>query len=561
MAQLESTIADLSCRLRQQPNRTVQAAVAICVICGLGLAWIAGGVFARPVSYPDAGAYRFQAELFASGRLSAPCIEDRRVLPSPHLCIHDGRVMAKYPVGQPLFLAPGMWLGAWWLMPVAGSLLTVWLVFLLARDMFGERLAIWTAGLVAVSPAMIVLGVTPMSETSSRLMLAAYLLGLVRWLRGGHWGYALLTGAALGYAFNCRPLTAVAFALPGAVFWAWSVSRDRTGNLRAILAGLPPAILAFAIFFAVYLGWNAYHTGSPWQSSFNDQFPGDRIGFGVRWEGVTDHPASQYRHSISDAVRRTLWSVLPMIAHQSAGLGSYHWDLASVWTVRTDAALSCVLYLGIWCLIALPVLRGSRSRYDVLLLGILGADIVAYSFHFIDQCAYGWTVFFGRYHNEATLLAAVPLLVRGLAALGPVWAVIEGGWLLRRTVLAAVVVGAGLNTVYTSVAALSHMERRTEESVALERVVRTAAISKAVVFLTDFEHEPPPGAYPLRSLEDAGTVYYRLSGDQNWLPGRPEPWWEVRRRLFPDRIAWEFQGGPRLQRLDQSDEGRKNNLD
>lgn len=213
----------------------------------------------------DEAAYRFGAQLLASGRLAvdSPPLKlffDNRFL------VNDGRLYPAYFLGWPALEAPGVWLGATGFMNALYAGLVVPPLFLVLRRLLGEGWAVVGSGLYLVSPMLMVGAATELSHTTC-VMALAWLTWLVvvsgddeaRW-----WSHAGVAGA-FALAFFIRPSSAVAVGGPLLVWWGWGVlHRDRAPRRQAVLAFLPPAVLAAALFLLV----NWLLNGSPWLTGY-----------------------------------------------------------------------------------------------------------------------------------------------------------------------------------------------------------------------------------------------------------------------------------------------------
>lgn len=214
----------------------------------------------RPLTN-DGRAYLFQAELFASGRVTtdlgaaAPHFNARQVL------AEGGRFASKYPPGHSLLLTPGAWLSSRW--PLFGALIGArllplllqagmpWIVYALARR-FGARRPAWAAWLYALSPTPLMLGSMWLAHGTSLPMCALAVLFAVRAIdadgqgeRGRALGSAVATGLLLSIAGLARPGTALAVALP--LIGALALRPRSLARLgpAAIVAALP-ALVGFA---------------------------------------------------------------------------------------------------------------------------------------------------------------------------------------------------------------------------------------------------------------------------------------------------------------------------
>ena len=182
------------------------------------------GVYFR-FSYfePDTASYLFQAKTFAQGRLSFPAPPEQGFSSSAHINVYNGKWYSKYPFGNALMLTLGVLVRAPWLVPALLTGFTILLLYLIVRDAYGRIIAL----LRLISPGTLGIGSTWFSESVSRFYLAIYLFALIWTLKGGRWFYAAISGFALGYAFNTRPITAVAFGLAGAALTLYSLAPKR----------------------------------------------------------------------------------------------------------------------------------------------------------------------------------------------------------------------------------------------------------------------------------------------------------------------------------------------
>lgn len=131
------------------------------------------------------------------------------------------------------------------LLQVLMSTVTVWLVFLLGRDLFDRRAGLVAAGLFAFDPVFI--GYTHLlwAETQLALLNTAMLLLLLRGVREDSWRLALASGVLLGLAALTRQLM-WSFGLLAAAWILVARPRPRRGALRLAAAFLLGSVLAIA---------------------------------------------------------------------------------------------------------------------------------------------------------------------------------------------------------------------------------------------------------------------------------------------------------------------------
>jgi hypothetical protein len=309
-------------------SRILLAAAIATVACAtFGRVWFHWSPFEA-----DTTSYLFQARLLSHGRLSLPTPPALELAPSGDFNMLHGRLYSQYIWGHPAALALGVLAGVPWLVPAVETGLTLLIACLFVRRAYGERTALVAAVLMLVSPAVVGLGATWMSENTSRLALAVYLLGLVhisaRWRRGerASAGHALMVGAGLGLALCTRPLTAVAFGVPGAVFLLVAMTSGRMSWPSAVRAMIVAAV-PFCLFAASLLAYNTALTGRPLLMTEAAEQPLVGLGFGPHVGASFAEYAHPALYTPRAAIARTLRHTLPAISFNVLGWGNYRPDL------------------------------------------------------------------------------------------------------------------------------------------------------------------------------------------------------------------------------------------
>jgi 4-amino-4-deoxy-L-arabinose transferase-like glycosyltransferase len=254
--------------------------VVSCLVLFIAAGLIAELVFEQVPHIEDEVAYLFQAQVFAMGRAYVDAPFHSNCFFAPFVLDHDGRRFGKYPPGWPALLALGVRLGQPWWVNAACAAVTAALVFRLGREMHGPLAGAIASGLTATSPFVLLLSGSLMSHPACLLFLTAFLWCTWRTRRQVREGWALAAGLALGMAFAIRPFTAVAIALPSALWALWRLlgtgGVDGEGEWRRIwYMGLGFAPLAALVPLA-----NAVWTGDPLLSPYVLFWPYDRVGFG-----------------------------------------------------------------------------------------------------------------------------------------------------------------------------------------------------------------------------------------------------------------------------------------
>lgn len=315
-----------------------KAIIVICIL-GIALSTMLSGLYFRFTYFePDTVSYSFQAKLFARGKLSADAPPEYGFSSSPHINILNGKWYSKYPFGNALMLTLGEFVNAHWLIPALVTGFALLLLYLIVREAYGPRIAILAALLGLISPATLGMGSTWFSEPVSRFYLAIFLLGLIRALKGGHWFYPVISGFALGYAFNTRPIPAVAFGLAGAclaIYWM-----IRSSEKARILKAMGIFLIPFALMMGLCMAWNAYFTGNPLKFTHNAAQPYDKIGFGKRTESYDPDLENAFVFTPKWALERIWRHIIPCISFNTLGWGYYRPNLFRSYHNYTDSVVA-----------------------------------------------------------------------------------------------------------------------------------------------------------------------------------------------------------------------------
>ena len=370
----------------------------------------------------DEIAMLFQAKNFAIGRLYAPTPTVPEFFDYEFIVVDGPRWYGKYFLGPSLVLMPGIWLGVPWLIHPLLAAGAVLLIYALGHELFNDRVARVAVVLFALSSFRTSVFALMMAHPACLVAMGLFTLAMLKWVRGpANWRWALLAGFMLGFAVNCRPVTAVAMGLPVAVFAAFRVNwRQFRFSAVAVFAG------ALLLWAAVFLGYNHVLTGHAMMTPFEKWCPADHLGFGKN-VGLDYWREDDRGHSWSRALFRNGYLNLETLGHHLLGWGY----------------VTFVLLL--WPLV------GKRWRWQVLLLAsICGALIFAYLFYYTASVFAGQA----RYWSEAmpmmVLLAVVgmtqlrvvlPILCRKISL--PIRAGRSACWLLG-----AVLCGLSVRTAY-----------------------------------------------------------------------------------------------------------------
>ena len=337
-----------------KPSRSDQAgpAPASLAVAVLALLSAATAVVLSRTVFPhlsvdnDETIYRLHADALAHGHLFVPAPAVPEAFRPWLAAVSGDHYVLKYSVLVPALLAASQVLtgdSALALGAVAAGVVVM--SFLLAREVLGrDGEALLAAGLVALSPLVLVQSALLLAYMPTLLLLLTFAWGVLRGLSTGRHRLLALGGLAWGLAFAMRPYDALLFAAP-IVGWVALRRPVRRPSARAMAAFAAPVTVGLACFFA----WNNAATGSPFRLPFAVLEPDDTLGFGIRRLYPTDTGYDfGIRQGLSGAVRHGL-----LLGYWLAG-GVVLLVLAAVAVVRRSArgpagslaAVAVVLPLG-----------------------------------------------------------------------------------------------------------------------------------------------------------------------------------------------------------------------
>ncbi len=229
---------------RLTPTQRRWLIVVVAVGALLRIAW---SIYAarHPVGLHDQGLYLLHASGIADG--------DGYGFP-------NGEPTAYYPVGYPGALAGALWLARHTPLPdeayvvsagfnIVLGVLTIVLVFELARRLFDPTVGLVAAGVVAVWPNLVFHAATPLSETLFNALVVGALVVLCRrpWPKRGPEPWRLVAfGLLLGLSALVRPISLLVIPLLAGVLWL--------ATRRLATAAVGMAVVAVAIV-AVIAPW------------------------------------------------------------------------------------------------------------------------------------------------------------------------------------------------------------------------------------------------------------------------------------------------------------------
>ena len=238
-------------------------------VVGMAFAIHLGIFYCKYMFFPRSGdshAYLFQARVLLKGRLSIPSHPLREFFDSDWI-INNGRMYAQYTLGNSIMLALGYLVGAPWLVNPLLAALALIFIYRSALELFGEQIARYSVLLLLATPLYHVeLPSSYLSHAPTLFFLSIFVYYFIRSCRQGDRPWqALAAGAALGMAFNTRPMTALCASLPLLAWAGYSSLRDwRVFSRRWLFFFL--GVLPFILLF---LGANWAQNGSPFVSGYS----------------------------------------------------------------------------------------------------------------------------------------------------------------------------------------------------------------------------------------------------------------------------------------------------
>ena len=535
---------------------------------------------------PDTASYLFQAKLFTKGKISLPVppqtIDGEVTLepngmpmpeygfsPSPHINMLNGKWYSKYPFGNALMLMFGVFVNAPWLIPALATGGALFLLFLLVKETYNKPIALIAAVIALISPITAGIGSTWFSEPVSRFYLTLYLFALVRTLNGtGNVLYPLLSGFALGYAFNTRPLSAIVFGVVGAGFALYHLSKPDITNVsdeteaqnhnnlptrKHLLSRVGIFLIPFAVWVFLCMAWNHHFTGAPFTFTHTAAQPYDKMGFGKRTEGYYVDPDSGWEFKPQWAVERTWKHILPCISFNAFGWGNYHPRLLVEPKFTFGFIIDFLPLLLPWFFVLLPFFHASRNRYDFLSIALILGSLLLYAFFYFEGSTWTFTPIGARYYTEAIFLGFIPLAAKGMFILyerlkKPISENRRTGVSAIRYVAVLFYV-AGLcsmlliqNTVQSYVRIGKVYQNWSRPYQQLPPLVKKSDIHNAVIFIPR-TRDAPIGDYPFQSLEEAGIVYFKIGPNPRWGLTNSD-WQKVYKQYFTGRKAYLYEAGP-----------------
>jgi 4-amino-4-deoxy-L-arabinose transferase-like glycosyltransferase len=273
----------------------------------------------------------------------------------------------------------GLFLGAPWLIgPILGTL-SLFIFFLLLREIYPDRRT-WYLGcvLLLLSPFFLFMSSNYMNHSSTMFFVVLFLYGYQRMFTSPSSLFPLLAGFSLGYALTIRPLDACAIGLPFICVMLVSTYKNRTPGMKKLLIFFSMVFL----FICALLLYNTLTNGHPLLFGYAKKY----ASMGFLGAAQTGAP-----HTIKWGIVNTSNNLVAL------NYGIFEWPVPSL--------------IFIFMLFAIPV---KKNRWDYLCTAAFISLVAGYFFYYYQDLCFG-----PRFYYSA-LPFLIILTVRGVLAL-PEW--------------------------------------------------------------------------------------------------------------------------------------------
>lgn len=186
------------------------------VLAGIAAAAIVRYVWGswHPVPFiHDEASYLLEAQMLARGHFTAPPPALPAFFEQYHVFVTP-MYASRYPLGWPLALVPGIWVGLPVLMPLLFTAATAGLLVAAVRRLAGPVAATCAWACWIAPPIALRFRPTYLSEHLSTFLWMVGFWALWRWRDERRTRWLVILAVAIGWEAITRPLTAIAFALP-----------------------------------------------------------------------------------------------------------------------------------------------------------------------------------------------------------------------------------------------------------------------------------------------------------------------------------------------------------
>lgn len=295
----------------------------------------------------DEFSYLFQADLMSTGKLYAIPPPLPQFLQYDNIVCRD-KWYSKYTIGWPFLLSLGRIFRIEWIVdPICASISLI-LIYLICRKLFGRRAGVAGVFLVMLSPIFIFHGASYFSHSSFGLAMLAYIYGILNLDEDKKYYFSIMAGIALALALNIRPADAAVLLIGSIPLVIYAFRQKSAINLipRIIII-----LFLFGLGGGIVMFVNAHQTGDPFLMGYTKYDAEGLLGFGVKG------------HTLSHGIWNQVYSMLRL----------------SYWTMPFLGILSICTYLTVKTRKPIPYfLAIFMAGYVILNLFITGTGNVGF---------------------------------------------------------------------------------------------------------------------------------------------------------------------------------------
>ena len=404
----------------------------------------------------DEMSQRFQARLLLRGRLWAVVEPHNEFFGSVQTATVDGRTFSQFPIGGAILLALGAAVNAAWLVNPALVAWTAVSFYRFASQTMDELTARGATLLFVFSPFVVLMSATQMNHASALALIMFALAALPAWATSDDprriRRAAVFIGLGIAGAATIRPYDS---ALIAVVIGIFQLAALRGASARRRALGWQFAAGLFPVAIMLFANWQT--TGHPTLFGYDAlNGVGHRPGFHVDPTG-NDFTVVQGLHHIS------------------------------AYLLRMNVSLFAGPIPGLLMVIAALMLMRAATRWDYLLVGIIGALIVGYTAYWAESFILTmprflyvsvpvFILFAARMPNALASRLTSPTLRRSVLFLVP--ASVAVAWLMPPPGLKYVGVWTTANIIRESDSGL----------VDFDREIKEAGLTDALVFVHESWH-------------------------------------------------------------------------
>ena len=332
--------------------RADKIALLISTLAILVTAWISLNIFEGIAHLEDEFAYIWQAQVIARGELTVPSPPEHKSFLVPFVVDYNGQRFGKYPLGWPVVLSFGEFIGLRWLVNPLLAGLGVWLTYRLGSKLFGSIVGLLAAGLTVTSPFFLMNSGALLSHPWGLVLSTGLAAAWLDTLDGDKplpgWVPTLSAGLCLGVLAISRPFTALGIAIPLGIQGVITLFRGTPRLRKRVLTVGTITVLVGSL----HILWQFAVTGDPLLNPYTLWWEYDKIGFGPG-VGVTEQghnlklALQNLKISLNAGYRdlfgwwKISWLFIP------PGLWAVR-EKRKSWPVLSTAPVLILLYMGYW---------------------------------------------------------------------------------------------------------------------------------------------------------------------------------------------------------------------